>query len=85
MEFVGTFLGISHDTFVLMEECSRQIVFVTPCRSILGWSTNGFCIRIYHHQSECITLSLRESAERDEQLEVIERLRAVTQDAERLN
>lgn len=77
-QFVDAFLGISHDTFVLMEECSRQIVFVTPCRSILGWSTNGFCIRIYHHQSECITLSLRESAERDEQLEVIERLRAVT-------
>lgn len=77
-QFVDAFLGISHDTFVLMEECSRQLVFVTPCRSILGWSTNGFCIRIYHHQSECITLSLRESAERDEQLEVIERLRAVT-------
>lgn len=77
-QFVDAFLGISHDTFILMEECSRQIVFVTPCRSILGWSTNGFCIRIYHHQSECITLSLRESAERDEQLEVIERLRAVT-------
>lgn len=77
-QFVDAFLGISNDTFVLMEECSRQIVFVTPCRSILGWSTNGFCIRIYHHQSECVTLSLRESAERDEQLEVIERLRAVT-------
>lgn len=77
-QFVDAFLGISHDTFVLMEECSRQIVFVTPCRSILGWSTNGLCIRIYHHQSECVTLSLRESADRDEQLEVIERLRAVT-------
>lgn len=75
---IDAFLGISNDTFVLIEECSRQIVFVTPCRSILGWSTNGLCIRIYHHQSECVTLSLRESAERDEQLEVIERLRAVT-------
>lgn len=77
-QFVDAFLGISHDTFVLIEECSRQTVFVTPCRSILGWSTNGLCIRIYHHQSECITISLRESSERDEQLEVIERLRAVT-------
>lgn len=75
---VDCFLGISAETFVLIEECSRQIVFVTPCKSILGWSTSGYCIRIYHHQSECITLSMRESAERDEQLEVIERLRAVT-------
>ncbi|KAJ6632768.1 Signal-induced proliferation-associated 1-like protein 2 [Pseudolycoriella hygida] len=75
---VDCFLGISAETFVLIEECSRQIVFVTPCKSILGWSTSGYCIRIYHHQSECITLSMRESTERDEQLEVIERLRAVT-------
>lgn len=75
---VDCFLGISAETFVLIEECSRQIVFVTPCKSILGWSTSGYCIRIYHHQSECVTLSMRESTERDEQLEVIERLRAVT-------
>lgn len=75
---VDCFLGISAETFVLIEECSRQIVFVTPCKSILGWSTSGYCIRIYHHQSECLTLSMRESTERDEQLEVIERLRAVT-------
>lgn len=77
-QLIDAFLGISNDTFVLIEECSRQIVFVTPCKSILGWSTSGSCIRIYHHQSECITLGLRETAERDEQLEVIERLRAVT-------
>lgn len=75
---VDCFLGISAETFVLIEECSRQIVFVTPCKSVLGWSTSGYTIRIYHHQSECITLSMRESTERDEQLEVIERLRAVT-------
>lgn len=78
-QLVDAFLGISADSFVLIEECSRQIVFVTPCKAILGWSASGYCIRIYHHQSECVTLSLRESAERDEQLEVIERLRAVTQ------
>lgn len=75
---VDCFLGISAETFVLIEECSRQIVFVTPCKAVLGWSTSGYTIRIYHHQSECITLSMRESTERDEQLEVLERLRAVT-------
>lgn len=75
---VDCFLGISAETFVLIEECSRQIVFVTPCKAVLGWSTSGYTIRIFHHQSECITLSMRESTERDEQLEVIERLRAVT-------
>lgn len=73
------FLGISSETFVLIEESSQQIVFVTPCRSILGWSTNRNSLRIYHHQGECITLHMRDSGDRDEQLEVIERLRAVSQ------
>uniref|UniRef100_A0A336M9N5 CSON011921 protein n=1 Tax=Culicoides sonorensis TaxID=179676 RepID=A0A336M9N5_CULSO len=75
---VDCFLGISAETFVLIEECSRQIIFVTPCKSILGWSTNGNSLRVYHHQGECVTINMRDSGERDEQLEVIERLRAVT-------
>lgn len=31
------YLGVSVDTIVLIEEHSRQIVFVTPCVSVLGW------------------------------------------------
>ncbi|GAB0093514.1 signal-induced proliferation-associated 1-like protein 1 [Sergentomyia squamirostris] len=75
---MNCFLGISAETFVLIEELSRQVVFVTPTRSILGWSTNGNLLRIYHHQGECITLNMYDYGERDEQLEVIERLRSVT-------
>lgn len=75
---VDCFLGISTETFVLIEECSRQIVFVTPTKSILGWSTSGNSLRIYHHQGECVTINMRDYGERDEQLEVIERLRSVT-------
>uniref|UniRef100_A0A1B0CV68 Putative rap1-gtpase-activating protein rap1gap n=1 Tax=Lutzomyia longipalpis TaxID=7200 RepID=A0A1B0CV68_LUTLO len=75
---MNCFLGISAETFVLIDEGTRQVVFVTPTRSILGWSTNGNLLRIYHHQGECITLNMYDYGERDEQLEVIERLRAVT-------
>lgn len=81
---IECFLGISTDSLVLIEECSRQIVFVTPTRSILGWATSGNSLRVYHHQGECITINRRDSptvVERggvDEQLEIIERLRAVT-------
>lgn len=53
---VDCFLGISAETFVLIEECSRQIIFVTPCKSILGWSTNGNSLRVYHHQGKMISL-----------------------------
>ena len=31
------YLGISVDSIVLVEEHSRQIVFVTPDVSVLGW------------------------------------------------
>lgn len=36
---VDCYLGISTDTLVLIEERSREIVFVMPCKAILGWST----------------------------------------------
>ncbi|KFB38697.1 hypothetical protein ZHAS_00006097 [Anopheles sinensis] len=75
---VDCFLGISAETFVLIEECTRQIIFVTPCKAILGWSTSQNSLRVYYHQGECVTLNMRDTGDRDEQLEVIERLRAVT-------
>ena len=51
---VDCFLGISAESFVLIEESSRQIIFVIPNRSILGWSTNGNALRVYHHQGELV-------------------------------
>jgi hypothetical protein len=36
---VDCYLGISTDTLVLIEERSREIVFVMPCKAVLGWST----------------------------------------------
>lgn len=75
---VDCFLGISSESFVLIEEGTHQIIFVIPNRSILGWSTSGNALRVYYHQGECITINMHDVRERDEQLEVIERLRAVS-------
>ncbi|XP_060532033.1 signal-induced proliferation-associated 1-like protein 1 [Cylas formicarius] len=74
---IECFLGISSDTFVLVEEQTRQIVFVTPCKSILGWSPQTNSLRIYHHQGECMTIHMRDS-HTDELLEIMSRLNAVT-------
>ncbi|KAJ3658284.1 hypothetical protein Zmor_010032 [Zophobas morio] len=77
---IECFLGISTDTLVLIEETSKQIVFVTPCKSILGWSTQSNGLRIYHHQGECMTMYMRDShGDRDELVEIMDRLKAVTQ------
>ncbi|XP_030745763.1 signal-induced proliferation-associated 1-like protein 1 isoform X1 [Sitophilus oryzae] len=76
---VECFLGISSDTFVLIEEQTRQIVFVTPCKSILGWSPQTNSLRIYHHQGECMTIHMRDThGDTDELVEIINRLKAVT-------
>lgn len=79
-QHVECFLGISSDTLVLIEELTKQIVFVSPCKSILGWSAQTNSLRIYHHQGECITIHMRDShLDRDELMEVVERLEAVSQ------
>ncbi|KAL1509707.1 hypothetical protein ABEB36_004404 [Hypothenemus hampei] len=76
---IECFLGISSDTFVLIEEQTRQIVFVTPCKSILGWSPQTNSLRIYHHQGECMTIHMRDTnGETDELVEIMNRLEAVT-------
>nr|XP_012147426.1 PREDICTED: signal-induced proliferation-associated 1-like protein 2 isoform X3 [Megachile rotundata] len=76
------YLGISIDTVVLIEEHSRQIVFVTPCASVLGWHAQTNSLRLYYHQGECITIHVRgDYGDRDELMEIVARLRAVTQGA----
>uniref|UniRef100_A0A0A9ZCU3 Signal-induced proliferation-associated 1-like protein 2 n=1 Tax=Lygus hesperus TaxID=30085 RepID=A0A0A9ZCU3_LYGHE len=75
---VECFLAISSDSLVLIEETTREIIFVTPCKSILGWSTNTNSLRLYYHQGECVTVHMREGGDRDELMEVVVRLRAVT-------
>ncbi|XP_046611534.1 signal-induced proliferation-associated 1-like protein 1 isoform X1 [Neodiprion virginianus] len=74
------YLGISVDTIVLIEEHSRQVVFVAACVSILGWHAQTNSLRLYYHQGECVTIHVRgDYGERDELMEIVSRLRAVTQ------
>ncbi|XP_014259689.1 signal-induced proliferation-associated 1-like protein 1 isoform X2 [Cimex lectularius] len=75
---VDCFLAISSDSFVLIEETSREVIFVTPCKAILGWSTNTNSLRLYFHQGECVTFHMKEGGERDELMEVVVRLKSVT-------
>ncbi|KZC09089.1 Signal-induced proliferation-associated 1-like protein 1 [Dufourea novaeangliae] len=66
------YLGISVDTIVLIEEHSRQIVFVAPCVSVLGWHAQTNSLRLYYHQGECITIHVRgDYGERDELMEIV--------------
>lgn len=77
--FVDCYLAISADSVVIIEEATREIIFVTPTKAVLGWSTNTNSLRLYYHQGECVTWHMRESGERDELMEVVVRLRCVTE------
>ncbi|VVC37072.1 Hypothetical protein CINCED_3A010066 [Cinara cedri] len=75
-------LAISSDSMVLVEENNHDILLVIPCKSILGWTTQTNSLRIYYHEGECVTLHMHEGCsdgDRDELMEVVVRLRAVTQ------
>ncbi|XP_059471853.1 signal-induced proliferation-associated 1-like protein 1 isoform X2 [Neocloeon triangulifer] len=71
-------LAISVETLVIVEESSRDVIFVTPCRAILGWSASGNSLRIYYHQGECITIHVSQDSDHDELVELVVRLRSVS-------
>lgn len=76
---VNCILGISLHTFILIEQINKQIVFVCPTKIILGWTYSSDYIRIYFHQGECLEISiLYDFDNKDEQSEILERLKKVT-------
>lgn len=76
---VEAFLGLSTDSIVLIEESSKQIIFVAPCSAILGYTTQTNSLKIYHHQGENFTIHIRETnSDRDELMEIVDRLKIVT-------
>ncbi|XP_049833971.1 signal-induced proliferation-associated 1-like protein 1 isoform X1 [Schistocerca gregaria] len=73
-------LGVSADTLLLVDEQSRDVVFVTPCKAILGWQLSSNNVRLYHHTGECVSLQMR--GETEDVTDLSARLRAVTPGAE---
>lgn len=59
-KLVDCLLGVSVDSIVLVEEASREIVFVSPTKSVLGWALQGTCLRIYHHQGIYLSFVFRQ-------------------------
>lgn len=85
-------LAISGDTFLLLEESSKELIFVVPNFSILGYSKcsarlassnrsltacHATHIRIYYHQGESLLLYSKDP-DVDEISEIVTRLRAVS-------
>ncbi|XP_055945135.1 signal-induced proliferation-associated 1-like protein 2 [Argiope bruennichi] len=78
---VDSLLAVSVDTLVVMDETTQEIIFVCPCASILGWSSQTTSLKLFYHQGECLVIRSKDP-DVDEIQEIVSRLQAVTEGAE---
>ncbi|GIY80218.1 signal-induced proliferation-associated 1-like protein 2 [Caerostris extrusa] len=78
---VDCLLAISVDTLVVMDETTQEIIFVCPCASILGWSSQTTSLKLFYHQGECLVIRSKDP-DVDEIQEIVSRLQAVSEGAE---
>jgi len=72
------YLAVSSDSLVVIQDNNHHdILFVAPCKSILGWTATHNSIRIFYHQGECVILHSKDW-EADDMHEISARLKSVT-------
>ncbi|KAM9780982.1 signal-induced proliferation-associated 1-like protein 2 [Syngnathus typhle] len=82
-------LGISAESVVLIERCTRRVVFNCSCRDVIGWKAvaqtkdGGPCLDIFYERGESVSISVMESQTEDLK-EVVQRLELVTRGCEAL-
>ncbi|KAG7515438.1 signal-induced proliferation-associated protein 1 isoform X1 [Solea senegalensis] len=82
-------LGVSAESVVLIERCTRRVVFNCSCRDVIGWKAvtetkeGGPCLDVYYERGESVSISVMESQVEDIR-EVVQRLELVTRGCEAL-
>ncbi|XP_040006647.1 signal-induced proliferation-associated protein 1 isoform X1 [Xiphias gladius] len=82
-------LGVSAESVVLIERCTRRVVFNCSCRDVIGWKAvietkeGGPCLDIFYERGESVSISVLESQAEDIR-EVVQRLELVTRGCEAL-
>ncbi|KAK5858384.1 hypothetical protein PBY51_002528 [Eleginops maclovinus] len=82
-------LGVSAESVVLIERCTRGVVFNCSCRDVIGWKAvtetkeGGPYLDIFYERGESVSISVMES-QADDIREVVQRLELVTRGCEAL-
>uniref|UniRef100_A0A3Q3JV76 Rap-GAP domain-containing protein n=1 Tax=Monopterus albus TaxID=43700 RepID=A0A3Q3JV76_MONAL len=82
-------LGVSAESVVLIERCTRRVVFNCSCRDVIGWKAvietkdGGPCLDIFYERGESVSISVMEN-QGDDIREVVQRLELVTRGCEAL-
>lgn len=73
-------LGISAEFVVLIERCSKRVIFNCSCRDVIGWKAvtetgikGGPCLDIFYERGEAVSITVSESQTEDIK-EVVQRL-----------
>ncbi|XP_074527951.1 signal-induced proliferation-associated protein 1 isoform X2 [Halichoeres trimaculatus] len=80
-------LGVSAESVVLIERCTRRVVFNCSCRDVVGWKAvtevkeGGPCLDIFYERGESVSICVMESQAEDIR-EVVQRLELVTRGCE---
>ncbi|KAI1898648.1 hypothetical protein AGOR_G00074540 [Albula goreensis] len=81
-------LGVSAESVVLIERCTRRVVFNCCCRDVIGWKAvleggakGGPSLDIFYERGEAVSVSVPESQAEDIR-EVVQRLELVTRGCE---
>merc|ERR1719150_627443 len=75
---IESFIAISSDTLVIIQDNPhRDMLFICPCKSVLGWSTTNNSIRIFYHQGECAIVHIKDWEAQDLD-EISARLKSVS-------
>lgn len=78
---IDCILGISATYLVVVEQQTKEVLYVSPVETILGWTSNPAWIKIFCHQAECLLVQIKDP-DVDEICEIVTRLKAVTNGCE---
>lgn len=80
-KIIDCILGVSGTYLVVIEQSTKELLYVTPVEAILGWTSNPAWIKIFCHQAECLLIQIKDP-DVDEICEIVTRLKAVTNGCE---
>lgn len=80
-KIIDCILGISATNLVVIEQQTKELLYVSPVEAILGWTSNPAWIKIFCHQAECLLVQIKDP-DVDEICEIVTRLKAVTNGCE---
>lgn len=80
-KIIDCILGISSTYLVVIEQETKELLYVSPAEAILGWTSNPAWIKIFCHQAECLLIQIKDP-DVDEICEIVTRLKAVSNGCE---